>query len=165
VGKSYRFLAGIAGVEDSDWEETYSQNDHNGYSGSTDASADDTISYFCSQCHGKFHRHIALGTESEVGESSAWLRHPTDVALAPSNGSPFENGLTTYSIETPVAFPTPSTSVSAVDGDSIVTCLSCHRAHASPNADILRFAYSDGAIFAGDGDNDGGCENCHLRQR
>ncbi|MDA3786250.1 MAG: hypothetical protein PF568_05105, partial [Deltaproteobacteria bacterium] len=45
-------------------------------------------------------------------------------------------------------------------GDAIVTCISCHRAHGSTNADMLRWNYEDMAAHAGD--NSTGCFACHT---
>lgn len=167
IAKSYRFLAGITGVElNSDgfeWERNADATHHNGYQGNATYSSDNTISYLCGQCHGNFHAHTNLGGTGEVGSGSAWLRHPTDVPLDASAAGVFTTDYTAYSTETPVALATPSTSTSTVDNTSIVMCLSCHRAHASPHTDILRFDYS--TMNAGDATNDGGCERCHERQR
>ena len=67
----------------------------------------------------------------------------------------------------PVARPTvPATSSSTVvaggagDTGAIVMCLSCHRAHGSPENDLLRWDYS--SIQAGTGTNDNGCFVCHT---
>lgn len=79
VGKSFRFLYGIKGTEDDDWEYTVSSSDHNGYYASdyqnTGTIDPASINYLCAECHGNFHLH------SEVDDSttgSPWLRHPTD---------------------------------------------------------------------------------------
>jgi len=163
VGTSYRFLAGIKGLEDDDWELDALPGEHNGYYGVADQGDNNTISYLCGQCHGNYHAHADLGDDAEVGATSSWLRHPTDVALAASGGSSFTTDYVTYSPETPVAYTSPSLTETVVNASSIVMCLSCHRAHASPELDILRFTYSD--MSAGDTVNDGGCERCHERQR
>lgn len=162
VGKSYRFLAGIKGAEDSDWEQTNSSTDHNGYYGVTNYGDSNTISYLCGECHGNFHAHTNLGGTDEVGSGSPWLRHPTDIALTASSGSSFTTDYTTYNTETPVALATPSTSSSTVDTTSRVICLSCHAAHANQYDDIVRWDYS--ATQAGGGGTSG-CLRCHQRQR
>ncbi|MCK4488054.1 MAG: hypothetical protein KAU38_15015, partial [Desulfobacterales bacterium] len=41
----------------------------------------------------------------------------------------------------------------------IVMCLSCHRAHGTPNNDLLRWAYT---MDAGSGTDNGGCFICHT---
>ena len=178
--RPYRFLYGdanspIQGKEDPNYEKGKltgtPTGSHNVYKGNT---VDDvtTISYFCGQCHGKFHKHSALGGTTEVGSQSPWLRHPTDISLAASDSSPFTTDYgssnNTYNYETPVAFATlPDPPISTFT-NGIVMCLSCHRAHASSKYngnvpdDILRFNYSD--IKAGIGVTTG-CNRCHARQR
>ncbi|NVL90088.1 MAG: hypothetical protein HWN69_03690 [Desulfobacterales bacterium] len=166
VGSSYRFLAGIKGVELNtsgyEWEVQADGTHHNGYQGDSSYGSDNTISYLCGECHGNFHAHTNLGGTDEVGSDSPWLRHPTDIELDASTSGVFTTDYTSYNVETPVALATPSTSTSTVDTTSIVMCLSCHRAHASPHTDILRFEYD---MNAGDLADDGGCERCHQRQR
>ncbi|HDO25869.1 MAG TPA: hypothetical protein ENG95_04420 [Nitrospirae bacterium] len=134
IGLSYRFLNGILGTEDNDWEQETSV-DHNQYKGST-SSAADTISYLCSRCHGDF--HTWTGGASEVGTASPWLRHPTDVDL-PATGE--FAGYTTYNATAPVAQTTPglTTNDTVTPGSDVVMCLSCHRAHSSPYYKILRW--------------------------
>ena len=165
VAKSFRWLNGITGVEDSDWEQSANSTDHNGYKGSTDFTTASTISSLCGQCHGNTGAggfHSALGTG---GPPSPWERHPTDVVLTASGGgSTFVTDYTIYNIQTPVAFATPSTSTSAVDLNSIVICLSCHAAHGTDEPDILRWEYN--TMNAGQGASSGtGCLRCHQRQR
>lgn len=166
----YRFLNGIEGKEDDDWEEEVA-TDHNVYKGD-DADNTATISYLCGQCHGNFHKHANLGTTSEVGSASPWLRHPTDIALAASGGSSFTTDYGTsinYNTETPVGFEDPVAVAVPITtftaANARVLCLSCHRAHGSGNAqgDILRFAYDD-SIGAGSHATTG-CLRCHQRQR
>jgi hypothetical protein len=151
VGKSYRFLNGITGVEDTDWEQSASSTDHNGYKGYSNSFTDTTtISYLCGECHGDFH------SSAGVGSASPWLRHPTDVTLA-ALGTDY----TTYDIDVPVALSTPSATSSTVDSTSIVICLSCHNAHGTLNNDILKWAYDSSA---GSGLTTK-CLKCHLKQR
>jgi predicted CXXCH cytochrome family protein len=45
---------------------------------------------------------------------------------------------------------------------AIVMCLSCHGAHATPYADILRWDYTE--MVAGD-DGSGGCVTCHTQKK
>ena len=45
-------------------------------------------------------------------------------------------------------------------GKAIVLCISCHRAHATPYADILRWDYS--SCTAGNQNDDCGCFACHT---
>jgi hypothetical protein len=169
LATSYRFLAGVTGLEDDDWEQdAATSTDHNGYQGASQYGVTNTISYLCGTCHGDFHGHSNLGGEGQIGTgspaASPWLRHPADIDFpTPTESWWFTRGLSTYDKETPVAFAPPSTTETTVTDSAIVICLSCHRAHASPNADLLRWDY--GTMNAADGINDHGCENCHENQR
>ena len=161
VGKSYRFLKGILGKEDINWEQDNDNTSHNEYKGPTSppSSSDSaTISSLCAQCHGNFHDQSASG----VGTASPWLRHPTDKVL---NNSGEYAGYTTYNMLAPVARPDPdSESVDAATvtpGTDIIMCLSCHRVHGSPNYKMIRWNYR--------GDNSAtlteqlsGCVVCHT---
>jgi len=175
VGASYRFCAGINGLEHSNWEWNATTSAHNEYFGTTyndgggTPSGNDlrTISYFCALCHGEFHKSSDIG-----GTATPWLRHPTDIVLwasgtrGTSEYSDYNQG-GGYSLEAPVArgaVPATSSStvnVSATDGTgAIVMCLSCHRAHGSDQPDILRWDYS--TIIAGGGSSNAGCFKCHT---
>ena len=163
VAGSYRFLAGIMGQEDADWQWTASSTDHNEYYGVDDKtgrngvnsySNTNTISFLCAECHGNFHSDIDVDEPA----GSPWRRHPTDVALP--TGGEYAN-YTTYSIEAPVARPsiTGTVSSSVTAGTDVVMCLSCHRAHGSNQPDMLRWDYS--TMIANSG-NTGGCFTCHT---
>lgn len=174
VYNSYRFLYGIYGYEDADWQWTASPTDHNEYfgvNGNQNNNNPHTISSFCSQCHGNFHQGTGQG--GAYGTGSPWYRHPTDYVLPGTgeyaNYNP-DNG-NVYNIVVPVARPAiPTTAQGPSDvvnpGDdttrqgAIVMCLSCHRVHGSEYDDILRFNYA--AISAGTGNADVGCFVCHT---
>lgn len=166
VAKSYRFLFGIEGKEDVDWEYTNADNDHNQYMGSSDTKASNTISYLCAECHGKFH---TAGNSNGENGVNPWLRHPTDLDMntldAGTEYKSYGGATNAYVVQAPVA----STDVSAVKatvlqtaGDAIVTCLSCHRAHGSPNDDLLRWDYADMVAGGGSGAPGTGCFHCHT---
>lgn len=173
-GGSYRFLVGIAGYEDPNWQHPDSllddPNNHNEYKGSTNLTSTDTISSLCARCHGVFHAdpNIKSGGRPAEGDSgSPWLRHPTDISL-PNDGSleyasyNFGNG---YSVQAPVGRTNPDHVSNAVNpsgtSDDIVTCISCHRAHGSNQPDLLRWDYN--AMVAGlSQESDGGCFVCHT---
>ncbi|MEN8264962.1 MAG: cytochrome c3 family protein, partial [Nitrospirota bacterium] len=174
TGESYRFLDGIAGIEDSDWQWTESASDHNDYKGTDDATdrqfdigttdyaasaAAGTISYLCAQCHGAFHAKAA--DDSVYAAGDPWRRHPTDIAL-PSNAGSEYSAYDNYSVEAPIGRPDlttiPDNSL-VVEGTDIVLCLSCHRAHGSDQPDLLRWDYS--TQIAGDSLS-GGCFTCHT---
>jgi len=179
---SYRFLYGIQGIEDSDWEYTKSQTDHNQYYGVdlTDTTilptgeGQQTISYLCCECHGNFHV-----SDTDTTSASPWIRHPTDFDMARATGSEYQyyNEATNpaaapYSLIAPGASDdageTGGTIKSTVDvqnanGTAIVMCLSCHRAHGSPFADILRWDYQlIDAAGSTNGDQNEGCFICHT---
>ncbi|MBU1137831.1 MAG: hypothetical protein KKA76_02525, partial [Proteobacteria bacterium] len=120
---SYRFLMGVKGFEDADWEENAGSNTHNEYSalqapvalgcsgGGGELSChggasgvqppDGTMSQYCATCHGNFHT-LETATSDGVGTvaSSPFIRHPTDLAL-PSTGE--YAAYTSYNIDTPIA--------------------------------------------------------------
>ena len=176
-GSSYRFLVGVKGGEE-DWSDLSTSGEsstvHNEYKGATsgvDGTAtspgNNTISGLCAECHGDFH-----GSSDDIGSSSPWLRHPTDIVLPGGTGKEYykynggDGSNNPYSVEAPVArvtIPTdsPSQYVNPGTNDAIVMCLSCHRAHASANADLLRWNYED--INAGSGtDENARCFICHT---
>jgi hypothetical protein len=163
AGRSYRFLYNVLGGEETSWNANATASNHNEYSGlDTTPSGRSgqswtdikTISNLCAECHGYFH--------SDIGSSGAWIRHPTDVIL-PNSGE--YSAYTSYSNEAPVArvnIPdSPSSLVQPGTDDAIIMCLSCHRAHASPYDDALRWDYS--TMNAGGGGS-GGCFTCHAQK-
>lgn len=150
----------VLGTGASDYEKALNaapsgEDARNYYSATTNAS----ISKFCGKCHGNFHGDVSDTTNIYV--DSAWARHPTDQIIP-----------TTWAIQTldpnydhldwkfnPVG---TINAAAPADNNMYVTCLSCHRAHGSANADILRFAYADQCA---DGGGTNGCLGCHDRQR
>ena len=174
VAKSYRFLLGIKGTEDPDWELTLSKDDHNGYyavdESPTPGSNSGSINYLCAECHGQFHN----GTYSS-NYQSPWLRHPTDYDMNNVKSKEYGNypnisvfsgklGVSAtgdYFTDVPVG-NTQGAVLSKVlqsNGDAIVLCISCHRAHATPYDDILRWNYRG---WPGIPDNQNGCLACHT---
>jgi hypothetical protein len=178
ASNSYRFLVGVEGLENTGTYkyQNYNADNHNEYFGTsaslaldptcsggpTDChggtsgvySPDGSISTFCATCHGNFHN------PSNVGISSPFVRHPTDIIL-PNSGE--YTAYTTYSVEAPVARTTVPEAPSNVvqPGIDVVMCLSCHSAHATPYADILRWNY-EGMVAGGSGS--GGCFTCHTQK-
>lgn len=160
IAHNYRFLLGIGGKEDPDWQHDNVNTSHNEYKGST-SNATDTISFLCAECHGKFHTWV--GGPSEVGTTSPWLRHPTDITLHSSNGPGFGEytNYTTYSMVAPVARPDPDNVADptrVTPGTDIVMCLSCHRAHASPYFKMMRWDYKSSTLS----EALSGCNVCHT---
>jgi hypothetical protein len=174
VGNSYRFLIGIHGYEDSDYEFQPTASAHNQYKGVARTGADltdkITISWSCGECHGQFHTKAA-----DVGPgASPWLRHPTDFSLNDATGTEYAsyNGAVSpaaapYSVAAPVGSVDVSSVLSQVDvtqgagtDNAIVTCISCHRAHGTHFPDSLRWDYD--TIIAGGGGGNIGCFICHT---
>ena len=177
-GTWYRFLLGIKGIEDSDWEKSASSSDHNVYLGedrTSDAiSSTHTISYLCAECHGDFHSGTGNKGMDDDNFGSPWLRHPTDYDMGNVQSKEYGNygapGTTdhSYSVIAPVGWAALSANMTidkvTFSDDTIVLCVSCHRAHGTPNDDILRWDYS--LMDAGSSDDPrneiGGCFICHT---
>ena len=177
VGNSYRFLLGIYGNEDSDYEYQPTATAHNQYYGTDRTSETETdthtISYFCAECHGDFHNGSGNLTPSGGSFGSPWLRHPTDYDMANTPaGSEYRgyvgaDGSTAgqYNVVAPVASHTVTSVVQTIqfaNDDAIVMCLSCHRAHGSPYADILRWDYTKMVAGNAGGYANKGCFACHT---
>jgi hypothetical protein len=153
VGLSYRFLAGIEGVEDDDYEQE-TTIDKNYYKGADNSDADDaTISYLCNNCHGDFHDRADISDESPA--ATPWLRHPTDYLLPRTGEYSSYDPTTTYENKAPVAWTDPS---SRSRSTAVVMCLSCHRAHASPNYKMIRWDYASTTLATALS----GCNVCHT---
>ncbi len=164
VGTSFRFLYGVKGIEDSDWEYQPTSTEHNQYY-AVDGSLDSqSINYLCCECHGNF--HAISGTPSTI--SSPWFRHPTDFALSSATGSgytnypgPFDPTTGTYFPGVPLGSDLTTGVVSLVTfsgKDDIVLCISCHRAHGSPYKKIMRWDYYDWPETT----TVNGCNACHT---
>ena len=155
----YRMLVGIAGYEDPEREFQPLFNRHNQYKGvdSPESSDSTTISSLCARCHGLFHDDV---TDSSA---SPWLRHPVnyDLGQTPTNSEYRDYGGTShqYQVTTPVASDDVSQVIGTVtfNNDTIITCLSCHRAHGSPFYKSLRWDYR-GTVTGGY------CSNCHSNK-
>jgi len=157
TGGGYRMLIGVAGYEDADWELTTSVSDHNQYKGVDGGGySAATISSLCRRCHNDFH--------SDIAGSSPWLRHPIDFDMGSTDsGSEVRSYGPAYNPEVPVASTNVSARVSSVTfvDDTIVTCLSCHRAHGSPYDKLLRWDYYSSAYTS----DTAGCAVCHTSKK
>jgi len=144
TAKSYRFLKGVKGYEDEEWNQNASAKKHNEYTSDIDK--------LCANCHGKFYKKDFLGKESP------WFRHPVDIPL-PDKGEYIK--YLKYNPNAPVArqkvFSSPSEEVKP--GEDKVTCLSCHVAHGSHYDSILRWDYDN--IYTHEGQKEG-CLICHT---
>ena len=168
AAESYRFLYGIEGYEDPDYEfDTTTHNiylgiDRSGSESSADTPTDTaTMGYFCAECHGIFHSGASsnkgVGDSGDTFFDDPWIRHPVDISM-PNSGE--YSGYSSYNVDAPVA----STSVTdniinpgTTSGDRIVFCLSCHRAHATPYYASLRWDYrGSGGTWTN------GCAYCHT---
>lgn len=176
IAQSYRFLEGVQGFEDPDWEYQPTSTAHNKYYGVDRTNENDntgTISSHCGRCHADFHNgsgQISAGIVS----NNVWLRHPTDYDMSNSRSqglnfssseyaayNDYQGTGNPYSAISPVAVGNTSTTINTnvytQTDDAIVMCLSCHRAHGSPFDGILRWDYKN---WPGTGFN--GCAICHT---
>jgi hypothetical protein len=172
----FRFLSGhmsgdgrgVEGIEDADWQYTEGAGDHNEYLGKAGTHTEvggvggftnileNTMTAYCTGCHGNFH--------TQVDGNANWIRHPSD-AILPTTGEYTQ--YTTYDPIAPVARPDLSGGVSSTvtPGTDMVMCLSCHRAHGSPYNDMVRWDYEVGTVAGGGGASDGtGCFVCHTEK-
>ncbi|MFZ5798031.1 MAG: hypothetical protein C4563_10790 [Desulfobulbus sp.] len=184
-GHGYRFLLGVNGYEDPDWQYTRSDVDHNEYYGRSAPiqlgcgggagvvgchayggvrPPNGTMAEYCASCHGNFHT-LATSSSNGVGTvaSSPFIRHPSDLAI--SNSPDFATFIT-YRPDTPVARTTTAELAApdgGVTGTDAVFCLSCHVAHGSPYPDMLKWDYAtmDVGNAGGTGAAGKGCFACH----
>lgn len=179
VGNSFRYLFGVDGREDTDWEFTNADDNanHNIYKGvdrtnslETVAADATSINALCGQCHGAFHRQgndtwgiVENGADAGTIGVGQWIRHPTDYDMPGTASGTEYAAYAAYRVETPVGTANLAATIDVTAADSrIVLCVSCHRAHGSPYADILRWDYSlmetgNGGAAAGTG-----CFACHT---
>lgn len=166
VGASYRFLLGVKGAEDTDWQASTTATDHNEYWGATGKGTESTItvpgggtiSGLCAECHGTFHG--PLSGDITTVTASPWLRHPTDIVL--TNAGEYLS-YTAYNFTAPIArqsITAGSTAASdtVTPGTDVIMCLSCHRAHASANYKMMRWDYKSATLATALT----GCNVCHT---
>ena len=178
-GGWYRFLsapsthdslggAGVHGIEDANWEQNADKDNHNIYYGGngTDGESPQSIGKFCAGCHYNFHSPGFASTKWGVdngGGDNPWLRHPTDAEI-PNIGEFAATINSDYDPTVPVGKPNIGKGnfiANKVEEYDKVICISCHRAHGSPYADLLRWDYS-GMLIGTKGSSSGsGCFKCH----
>ncbi len=181
LAKSYRFLNGIQGFGDTKYEYQPTVSRHNKYFGvdraDETAPADGTISSLCAKCHQDFHDGanptLLPSGSTNFASGGVWIRHPTDYDMSNATSSTeyhYYNGGTgsgnPYSLVAPLAIDVTNsttktvvqTTVYSATDDAIVMCLSCHRAHGSPYASLLRWNYK---AWPGTGGYNG-CAICHT---
>lgn len=161
-----------ATLGDSDWEYTNGAADHNIYradpaifnspdvkpAGSRAYERAAGMSSFCSACHGIFHKNIEAA--GDLAQDN-WIRHPVDVTINDKGGEyTAYDFIGAYDPSVPVAFlsNTPSTA------NGVVFCLSCHRAHGSPNPSMLRWDYTTMVAGNGGAASGTGCFKCHSEK-
>ena len=138
TNSGYRFLGrDIGGIGDPSYEHG---KGHNIYK-----SGDQ----YCSACHADF---CGIKNQKAAG---VWIRHPTNTPL-PMEGQ--YKGYV-YRKDVPVGYPDP---LSPDRSTAHVMCISCHRPHGTPYANLLRWDYR--AMGARDGKNDNGCFACHRQK-
>jgi predicted CXXCH cytochrome family protein len=134
--------------------------------GSSLRTPNNSMSGFCSTCHGNF--HSAGGSDYvDNGVSGAFLRHPSDYVI-PNSGEYAD--YTSYDLTAPVARPSITGLTASSDvvtpGTDMVMCLSCHEAHGTANDYLLRFDYTTMTAGAyadiATGQAAGGCLACHT---
>ena len=154
---------GVEGIEDNDWQYTKGNTDHNEYLGNADGSKTgtggmaangNTMTGYCTGCHGNFH--------VQSDGNSNWIRHPSDAVL-PITGE--YQYFTVYDPDVPIARANLDAGVTGAvaPGTDMVMCLSCHKAHGSEHDDMLRWEYS-GMVAGGGGDDGNGCFKCHTEK-
>jgi len=166
----------VDGVPTADYEEALIVNTtygtvstgraHNVYS--ANAVADNTISELCAICHGNFHGYNGTPnadknkTTDDGLATGAWIRHPTDVVIPDDWIIGDETDYHPLTDSDNKGNPVGWDGAVEDTGERKATCISCHRAHGTANADLLRWAYS--TQDAGSG-VDYGCLGCHDKQR
>jgi len=177
----YRFLGplpasadhkwGVRGYEDPNWQKNASQTVHNEYSGEAVTTDYHSISAYCLGCHDS-------GSYPDLCASDLWSHNATMVL--PDNvghvgslwagyrwckpaGEHDPLSLCDYHPMLPIArsnitsYTSPSDNVTYGSNDTL-TCLTCHRAHASPYNHMLRW---DNAV-APLPELDFNCGDCHI---
>ncbi|MBU0729546.1 MAG: hypothetical protein KKE17_04685 [Proteobacteria bacterium] len=168
----------VTGVEDSLWERDaiVGGSNHNiYYAGDFEDPyiIPSTLGRFCAGCHQDFHAPGDYWGDWEPysgsGENdSPWIRHPADARIRNIAGSEYggANGVIgkSYDPLVPVGKILVGGSPGTVLENDTVMCVSCHRSHGSPYADMLRWDYS-GMMSHTTGPSDtNGCFFCHREK-
>lgn len=115
-------------------------------------SYDTKVSGWCGGCHGKFNTAAGSG---HTADANSMYRHAMGVSLA---ALPTDY---TLAAGTPVA----NQSVTLANGNNIVMCLSCHRAHGTDKASTTSWVRDSGGTSTSTAllrmSNRGVCYNCH----
>lgn len=180
LATSFRWLNGVAGYEDPDYELTFVDGYHNQYIG-FDRTADivsssKAISQFCAKCHGNFHYGpVSSGVSASDGPPgfsvNPWIRHPVDYDMGGLDGEYLAYGSPSpgdYNVATPLGskytgnvlelVSRATVTLASSAEDAVIVCVSCHRAHGSPYDYSLRWNYQ---AWPGAGSYNG-CGDCHT---
>jgi predicted CXXCH cytochrome family protein len=151
---------GVGGIGAEDWEQAPTAGRHNIYYGraGVDGGGSRHTNSFCAGCHGHFH-------SGGSGGAATWLRHPGNHAI-PARGEFAALMGAPYNPQVPVAKEDLTLhDPQRIEKGDLLTCLSCHRAHGSPYADMLRWDY--GGMRAHDAGPEAagtGCFFCHTEK-
>ena len=171
-GGSDDHVRGVRGYEDDDWQKTCDSSDHNEYSGEDKNGGYFSISHFCAGCHStssdpsecknfcvssppeKFHAANLELPDPEVSSYDGYVGYN-----GPPPGGPwdYEPMLPIARSDIATGGPYPYNKVSHSSTDHLM-CLTCHRAHASPYDNMLRW---DNMLVLGDQESYYGCIGCH----
>ncbi|MFH0809319.1 MAG: cytochrome c3 family protein [Pseudomonadota bacterium] len=143
------------------------------------------ISSFCAGCHKLFLTDSGLSNGSFISNGKApWQRHPADTVMplyrkgsttiysefayynnytanpVVNPAMPNAEAEGAYNPLVPVGRTKAGFNINAVKaGDDAVMCISCHRAHGSPNKAMLRWPYDDTSQVPS-----GTCRVCHTQK-
>jgi len=133
-----------------------SSTNHNVYKTSIIGNKSIGFGRWCAVCHGDYHG--AARSDSKVGDGADWWSHPTATALPASYLSNYYGTSNyTYPLETANSSASITAEWAQSQGNEGVTCLTCHKAHASEYANATRW---DNATASGSGT---GCNKCHNK--
>ncbi|MEA2084585.1 MAG: cytochrome c3 family protein [Thermodesulfobacteriota bacterium] len=177
----FRGLDGINGIESVSYEWGTGAGTNNRYAakdGNLNYTSKTTISYFCGECHGLFHGNNGDSADGTTNSGGAWIRHPSDYALATAGTGPSGDAYNAFhgnaqvpvglaAAESVLYISTDGGAAGIVNSSSgtstgIVLCISCHYSHGSSHTDILRWNYS--GMDAGGGSDTTGCFACHSKK-
>ncbi len=175
--------SGVVGIEDDDWEQTSSPTDHNVYQGTsfiytsggmTGGLSWGSVGELCTGCHETFHHGPQaegvnkMNTDDRLFIDSTaltgvWIRHPSNVLIEDKGEY---SGITTYNPSVAIGrknlVPNDANFQTIDHTRDVVTCISCHRPHGSPNPDMLRWDYNGMLAHDSNANTGNGCFVCHT---
>ena len=144
-----------------------SDTNHNVYITETISDKEVGFGRWCAACHPDFHG--ADKSDPEVGDGEYWIRHPTAVPMYTEGGNinvisiveAFGNSYDyEYPLETMNGQANTSNNWILSESEDGITCLTCHKAHASEYPDALRWDNSQEEEL----EPGVGCRRCHVEQ-